>query len=139
MPRMVRAGRESSVAAQWLHTSSLTPAGFSTAVLAEIGRRMHRNIQLIVSTNLSRSLELTSGNADVAFWTRTQDVIGNYINSLSMDQLKDLVETPMDQKILDLISVTVPRDTLHSIQYSDIPDGMITTDVYYSEPVSMIC
>lgn len=115
-----------------------TPAGFSTAVLAEIGRRLHRNIQLIVSTNLSRSLELADGNADVAFWTRTHEDIGNLIRNLSKDQLSDLAETTVDRRILELVSVAIPRSTVGSIQFSDIPDGMITTDAYYSEPVAMI-
>ena len=115
-----------------------TPAGFSTAVLAEIGRRMHRNIQLVVSTNLSRSLELANGNADVAFWTRTQDVLGNIIKDLSKSELSQLAETTVDRRILEMILIGIPRSTLRSIQFSDIPAGMITTDVYYSEPVAMI-
>lgn len=115
-----------------------TPAGFNTAVLAEIGRRMQKNIQLVVSTNLSRALELESGNADVAFWTRTQDEIANHIKNLSKDQLGDLAENAMDRRILELVSYAIPRSTVRSIPFSDVPDGMITTDDYYSEPVVMI-
>lgn len=44
----------------------------------------------------------------------------------------------MDRRILEMLSLAIPRSTIRSIQFSDVPAGMITTDVYYSEPVVMI-
>lgn len=45
-----------------------TPAGFNTAVLSEIGRRLGANIELVSMQTGSRTLALTSGTADAVFW-----------------------------------------------------------------------
>ncbi len=45
-----------------------TPAGFNTAVLAEISRRLKVNIQVIQVESGARAAALTSGRADCAFW-----------------------------------------------------------------------
>ncbi len=45
-----------------------TAAGFSTAVLAEIGRRLGVNIELMSIESAARSSALASGRADVVFW-----------------------------------------------------------------------
>ena len=45
-----------------------TPAGFSTAVLAEISRRINKNIELVSVDSAARASILTSKGADVVFW-----------------------------------------------------------------------
>ena len=45
-----------------------TPAGFSTAVLAEVGKRLGVNIELMNVESAARSSALASGRADVVFW-----------------------------------------------------------------------
>ena len=44
------------------------PSGFNTAVLAELGRRLHVNVKTITVESGSRVPALTSGRADVVFW-----------------------------------------------------------------------
>lgn len=44
------------------------PAGFNTAVLAEVGRRLGVNIEPISAHTSSRTLALTSHTADAVFW-----------------------------------------------------------------------
>ncbi len=44
------------------------PAGFNTAILAEISKRMKRNFQLIPIDGGSRAVALTSKLVDVIFW-----------------------------------------------------------------------
>lgn len=44
------------------------PAGFNTAVLAEIGRRLGVNIELVSAHTGARSLALSSHVADAVFW-----------------------------------------------------------------------
>lgn len=44
------------------------PAGFNTAVLAEIGNRMLKNIEIIQVDSGARATTLTSHQADVVFW-----------------------------------------------------------------------
>lgn len=45
-----------------------TPAGFNTAVLAEIGRRLQVNIELVAADAGARSAALSSKRVDVVFW-----------------------------------------------------------------------
>ena len=45
-----------------------TPAGFSTAVLAEISRRINKNIELVSVDSAARASILSSKGADVVFW-----------------------------------------------------------------------
>ena len=44
------------------------PAGFNTAVLAEIGKRLIKNIELVQVESGARAAALSSGNVDVVFW-----------------------------------------------------------------------
>lgn len=45
-----------------------TPAGFSTAVSAEISKRINKNIELISVDSAARASILSSNGADVVFW-----------------------------------------------------------------------
>ena len=44
------------------------PAGFNTAVLAEIGNRMLKNIELVNIDSGARAVALTSKQVDIVFW-----------------------------------------------------------------------
>lgn len=44
------------------------PAGFNTAVLSEIGKRLHKNIELVQIDSAARAAALTSGRVDISFW-----------------------------------------------------------------------
>ena len=48
-----------------------TPAGYNTAILAELGRRLHMNIQMVQVDSASRAAALTSGRVDCVFWFET--------------------------------------------------------------------
>ena len=51
------------------------PAGYNTAILAEIGKRLKRNIRLISVDAGGRSAALASERADVVFWYRNTEGI----------------------------------------------------------------
>lgn len=44
------------------------PTGFNTAVLAELGRRLQKNINIVQIYSGARAAALTSGQADIVFW-----------------------------------------------------------------------
>ena len=69
------------------------PAGFSTAVLAEISKRIGKNIEIIVVDSASRASILSSKGADVVFWVSVP---------------KDSTLLPADVDIPDGIEVTEP-------------------------------
>ena len=50
-----------------------TPAGYNTAVLSEIGKRLKKNIRLISVDTGGRSSALASERADVVFWYRNTE------------------------------------------------------------------
>ena len=51
------------------------PAGYNTAILAEIGRRLKKNIRIISVEAGGRSAALASERADVVFWYRNTEGI----------------------------------------------------------------
>ena len=55
-----------------------TPAGFNTAVLAEISNRIEKNIELIVIESDARAAALVSGRVDVIFWVVTPEGVSPY-------------------------------------------------------------
>ena len=54
-----------------------SPAGFNTAVLAEIGRRAKINIELIDINSGARAAALASGRVDAVFWFMSMKGIDN--------------------------------------------------------------
>ena len=50
-----------------------TPAGFNTAVLSEIAKRLKLNVELISIESGARSASLASGRSDVVFWFQVYD------------------------------------------------------------------
>ena len=48
-------------------------AGYNTAVISEIGKRLKKNVEIINIEAGARSASLTSGRADVIFWYRTTE------------------------------------------------------------------
>ena len=56
------------------------PAGYSTAVLAEIGRRLHVNIDIMQVDTSSRTAAIVSGKADVVFWYEISKMTDKYLD-----------------------------------------------------------
>ena len=47
-----------------------TPAGFNTAVLSEIGKRINKNFELVSVDSAARSAALASDKVQLVFWVR---------------------------------------------------------------------
>ena len=93
------------------------PAGFNTAVLAEISRRTGKNIELVSIESGARSLALSQGIVDVVFWSRINTPDQSIFDSL-----------PENRKV----DATMIGMALSPYRHPDIdiPEGTITTDVY---------
>ena len=50
-----------------------TPAGFNTAVLAEISNRIGKNFELVSVDSAARSAALAAGKVDIIFWVRVPE------------------------------------------------------------------
>ena len=66
-----------------------TSAGFNTAVLSEIGKRLQKNINVIQIESAARAVTLTSKKADVVFWAMVpnDEAITKNIWSENVDHL----------------------------------------------------
>lgn len=94
-------------------------AGFNTAVLAEISKRIGRSIEIVVlDGSMARAMALSSGVVDVVFWTRKNGRLGQTIipdgsGPKFLDQLTDEEKAAFEelQKIApvnDFLYVDIP-------------------------------
>ncbi|WP_026658840.1 transporter substrate-binding domain-containing protein [Butyrivibrio sp. AC2005] len=112
-----------------------TPAGFNTAVLAEISQRIGKNIELVVVDSIGRSTALSSGTVDAVFWTRTNQLSSNH-QKLSDEErasrLEKLESKMSDEEVeaFNKIKETIDFENYNKI---DMPEGTICTVPYYSD------
>ncbi len=79
-----------------------TPAGYNTAILSEIGKRLKKNVRLISVDAGGRSAALASKRADVVFWYRNSGDLklpakANKVNSKAM---RNVMKDNLDGVIL---------------------------------------
>lgn len=55
------------------------PAGFNTAILAEICRRLHLNVELVQIDSGARAASLASGRSDIVFWFQSRKAQGTIL------------------------------------------------------------
>ena len=121
-------------------------AGFNTAVLAEIGKRLQKNIKLVQVDSVGRALALSEGTVDVVFWTRgmseslaKKDAKGKLseeelaaLNAERQEILKDERETLRNELL------NPDSETISKMLVREIPAGTIITQPYFSDfPVSV--
>jgi ABC-type amino acid transport substrate-binding protein len=115
-----------------------TPAGFNTAVLAEIGKRLGKNIELLQVDSVGRALALSQGNVDVVFWTRgpSEVLAKDGIKSMSDEEVVEFLQekeanyTEEENAIMSALRDSLPRDVFMK---RDMPEGTVTTAPYYSD------
>ena len=102
-----------------------TPAGFNTAIIAEISKRIGKNIELVSIDAGARSTALGSGIVDVVFWSRI---------STPDDSIFEIVPEKRKGEAM-IISLAVSPLRHPTI---DIPEGTICTDAYFHDMYIMI-
>ena len=123
-------------------------AGFNTAVLAEIGKRLQKNIELVQVDSIGRALALSEGTVDVVFWTRgasetlaerNRDKASPSQEELDARNAK-LQETMTDEeKALTSENKAPDQETIDKLITRDMPAGTIITQPYFSDiPVLVI-
>jgi ABC-type amino acid transport substrate-binding protein len=110
-----------------------SPAGFNTALLAEISKRINKNIELVVVDSVGRAAALASGTVDAVFWTRTNRR-ANEVAEMSEEERSSLID---NEQLTD-----AERETLRQVRElfdfsaygkADMPEGTIITTPYYSD------
>ena len=113
------------------------PAGFSTAVLAEIGKRLGKNIEIVVVDSVGRAAALASGAVDAVFWTRT-NASSNRLATDDEETKKELIEkgrAQMSDEELEVFDQLREEIDFSSYGSMDMPEGTIITDSYYSDRI----
>jgi len=114
-----------------------TPAGFNTAVLAEIGQRTGKNIELVVVDSLGRAAALASGAVDAVFWTRTSSLAQGSAASTAEERqaYRAEMDAAMTEEEIKLMNEI--HDTIDFSAYgtSDMPDGTIVTEPYFTDVI----
>jgi len=117
-----------------------SPAGFNTALLAELSRRMNKNIELVVVNSIGRAAALASGTVDAVFWTRTNryaERVGQEDQAERDKSTKDFRSSLSDEEnaVMDQVIQTFASSRFHSFGRDDMPEGTIITQPYYSDIV----
>ena len=116
------------------------PAGFNTAVLAEIGKRIGKNVELVVVDSIGRATALSSGNVDAVFWTRTSAAAEELANATEeeAEQQKEALQQNMTEEELACLSYIDSILDFANYGKLDIPDRTITTQSYYSDLITNV-
>ncbi len=117
-------------------------AGFNTAVLAEIGKRLQKNIELVQVENVGRALALSEGVVDVVFWTRSlsEKRVDELVADRGLsDEEKEAKRAERraawtDEERAILESATAPTEEDRArLRQRDLPAGTIITRPYFSD------
>ena len=107
-------------------------SGFNAAILAEIGRRLDKNMELLQVDSIGRAMALASGTVDAAFWTRGTP--NPQISEMSDEEYAAMVEeykavySEDENEVMRTLSEALSRIKLDR---RDLPDGTISTDPYF--------
>jgi ABC-type amino acid transport substrate-binding protein len=118
-----------------------TVAGFNTAILAEIGRRIGKNIKFSQVDSAGRALALATGAVDVVFWVRGVATGSKTINMTDEEfaAYKAEIEkdfTPEEKEAIAHLDEILPRVREYN---RDMPEGTIITEPYYTDiPVGVM-
>ena len=113
-------------------------AGFNTAMLAEIGKRLQKNIELVQVDSIGRALALSEGTVDVVFWTRAMSENMAAVRRDDSVKLEDRVAeshasmTDEERAILDEAGLP-DKETRDKSDARDIPEGTIITKPYFTD------
>ena len=112
-----------------------TPAGFNTAVLAEISSRIGRNIELVVVDSIGRATALASGNVDAVFWTRTSSRANAYAKMSKAERKaeQERLRAELNDAERELIDDFHELAPLENYGTADMPEGTIATAAYFSD------
>ena len=112
-----------------------TPAGFNTAVLSEIGNRTGMNIELVQVDSLGRAAALASNTVDAVFWTRTSSLSQKLVD---MSEAEREAERSQGEASLTEEEIALMEEINNRIDFlvygtSDVPEGTIVTEPYFSD------
>jgi hypothetical protein len=112
-----------------------TPAGFNTALLAEISQRIGKNIELVVVDSVGRAAALASGTVDAVFWTRTSEASNRRASESEEEHAKNVEgrDKKMSEEELETFNKVKAMVRMAEYGRADMPEGTIITAPYFSD------
>ena len=112
-----------------------TVAGFNTALLAEIGQRTGKNIEIVVVDSLGRVAALASGTVDAVFWTRTSSNAQGSAAATEAEHQTYLSKMYATMTVEEIALINEMNEFIDFKSYgaTDMPDGTIVTESYFSD------
>jgi ABC-type amino acid transport substrate-binding protein len=114
-----------------------TPAGFNTALLAEISRRMGKNIELVVVDSVGRAAALASGTVDAVFWTRTsgESNTSAILNEEERAKKRETGKQEMSEEESGTLKKVDELIDFNDYGHADMPEDTIITEPYFSDVI----
>jgi hypothetical protein len=107
-------------------------AGFNTAILAEIGKRLNKKIELKQVDSAARAMSLSSKEADVVFWTRVGTGKPDEEDMEKMEKRqKQNLSGEDEEKRKEIEEVLSEGGSPMQRNKMDMPEGTMVTDPYY--------
>ena len=117
-------------------------AGFNTAILAEVGRRLQKSIELFQVDSVGRALALAEGTVDVVFWTRgvPEGIVERRKSMSGEEKRADFeqrkAEIPEEQRAVMELMTNGQGKGKYSLR--DMPEGTVCTDPYYTDYQTLV-
>lgn len=109
-----------------------TPAGFNTALLAELGKRLNKNIEIVVVDSVGRAAALASGQVNLVFWNNGADGRSQGGRQTAEEHAEHVKNELSENQLALMVAIGGGLD-YEKNQNKDIPDGTITTQPYFSD------
>ena len=121
-----------------------TFAGFNTALLAEIGRRLDKNVSMVQVSSVGRATALASGTVDVVFWTRSAAGGSAILSKEFEERMNKMKEGKPEKEVKAMDTFTAAlagKDGKNAQMASygkDMPDGTIITEPYFMSTPAVV-
>jgi ABC-type amino acid transport substrate-binding protein len=110
-------------------------AGFNTAILAEIGRRIDRNMEIIQVDSIGRAAALVSGTVDAVFWASSNPYgADERIEAATVEEFKARLMERHPDYTEEQVEILARMGAASDFQ-EDIPEHTIFTDPYFVDGI----
>lgn len=111
-----------------------TFAGFNTALLGLIGKKLDKNIEIVQVSSVARASALASGTVDVVFWTRGSAHLDYAValkNEGEIEKFREERKAVHTREENDAMDSLVSGQPFETYANRDMPEGTIITIPYF--------
>jgi ABC-type amino acid transport substrate-binding protein len=117
-----------------------TPAGFNTALLAEISKRTGKNIEPVQVDSMGRAAALASGTVDVVFWMRTSESARQRAEMSDEEAEAEGLSRAAGLGRDQIATIAKAVSLIDNEEYmkADMPERTIITDPYFTDTLVVV-